>query len=50
MHERKKQVLRAAHQLFIDKGFHQTSINDIIEYSDISKGTFYNYFSSKMNY
>ena len=47
MHERKKQVLRAAHQLFIDKGFHQTSINAIIEYSDISKGTFYNYFSSK---
>ena len=36
-----------AHQLFIDKGFHATSINDIIEYSGISKGTFYNYFSSK---
>ncbi|WP_368997352.1 TetR/AcrR family transcriptional regulator [Caldifermentibacillus hisashii] len=47
MHERKKQVIKMAHQLFIDKGFHATSINDIIEYSGISKGTFYNYFSSK---
>ncbi|WP_033826452.1 TetR/AcrR family transcriptional regulator [Bacillus andreraoultii] len=47
MNERKKQVILKAHQLFIDKGFHATSINDILEYSGISKGTFYNYFSSK---
>lgn len=47
MNERKRQVIMKAHQLFIDKGFHATSINDILEYSGISKGTFYNYFSSK---
>ena len=47
MNDRKQQVINKAHQLFIDKGFQATSIQDILEYSGISKGTFYNYFSSK---
>lgn len=40
-------VIKKAHQLFLDKGFQATSIQDILDYSGISKGTFYNYFSSK---
>lgn len=47
MNERKLQVIKMAHQLFIQKGFQATSIQDILDYSGISKGTFYNYFSSK---
>lgn len=47
MNDRKQHVIKMAHQLFIDKGFQATSIQDILEYSGISKGTFYNYFSSK---
>lgn len=47
MNSRKLHVLNMAHQLFIEKGFQNTSIQDILEYSGISKGTFYNYFSSK---
>lgn len=47
MNDRKQQVLNKAHELFIEKGFQATSIQDILEYSSISKGTFYNYFSSK---
>lgn len=47
MNTRKNHVIQQAHQLFIDKGFQATSIQDIIDYSGISKGTFYNYFSSK---
>ncbi|PLR89122.1 TetR/AcrR family transcriptional regulator [Bacillus sp. T33-2] len=47
MNDRKQHVIEMAHQLFIDKGFQATSIQDILEYSGISKGTFYNYFSSK---
>ncbi|MCH7322318.1 TetR/AcrR family transcriptional regulator [Solibacillus sp. MA9] len=47
MNLRKRQVLDAALQLFIEKGFHNTSIQDILSKSMISKGTFYNYFSSK---
>ncbi|MDZ5473662.1 TetR/AcrR family transcriptional regulator [Bacillus sp. 31A1R] len=47
MNNRKQHVIKMAHQLFIDKGFQATSIQDILDYSGISKGTFYNYFSSK---
>ena len=47
MKDRKQHVINKAHQLFIDKGFQATSIQDILDYSGISKGTFYNYFSSK---
>lgn len=47
MNQRKRQVLDFALQLFIEKGFHNTSIQDIISKAMISKGTFYNYFSSK---
>lgn len=47
MNNRKQHVLKKAHQLFIEKGFQSTSIQDILDYSGISKGTFYNYFSSK---
>ncbi|WP_449537379.1 TetR/AcrR family transcriptional regulator [Ferdinandcohnia sp. Marseille-Q9671] len=47
MNERKQHVLSKAHQLFMEKGFQATSIQDILDYSGISKGTFYNYFSSK---
>lgn len=47
MNERKQHVINMAHQLFIDKGYQATSIQDILDYSGISKGTFYNYFTSK---
>lgn len=47
MSDRKQHVIKMAHQLFIEKGFQATSIQDILDYSGISKGTFYNYFSSK---
>lgn len=47
MNERKQHVINKAHQLFIEKGFQATSIQDILDFSGISKGTFYKYFSSK---
>lgn len=47
MNEKKQQVMKKAYKLFIEKGFQATSIQDILDYSGISKGTFYNYFSSK---
>ena len=47
MNERKQLVVKYAHELFIEKGYQATSIQDILDYSRISKGTFYNYFSSK---
>ena len=47
MNSRKQKVLKASLQLFNEKGFHNTSIQDILQHANISKGTFYNYFSSK---
>ncbi|HZG71554.1 MAG TPA: TetR/AcrR family transcriptional regulator [Chondromyces sp.] len=47
MNERKQHVIKKAHQLFTEKGFQATSVQDILDSSGISKGTFYNYFSSK---
>ncbi len=47
MNKRKRQIITAARALFIEKGFVDTSINDIISAAKISKGTFYNHLSSK---
>ncbi|MEN2767981.1 TetR/AcrR family transcriptional regulator [Ornithinibacillus xuwenensis] len=47
MNERKRKVANIALKLFIKKGFQQTSIQEIIDKANISKGTFYNYFPSK---
>ncbi|MGE7624457.1 TetR/AcrR family transcriptional regulator [Viridibacillus sp. NPDC096237] len=47
MNNRKRQVIVASQKLFVEKGFQNTSIQDILDESHISKGTFYNYFSSK---
>ncbi len=47
MNDRKHRVLLTAQRLFVKKGFATTSVQDILDESHISKGTFYNYFSSK---
>lgn len=50
--EEKKQIKRenllaSAYTLFNKKGFVDTSINDIVEYAGVAKGTFYLYFKDK---
>ncbi len=47
LNERKRKVIEAAQHLFIEKGFASASVQDILDVAKISKGTFYNYFSSK---
>ncbi|HWL25191.1 MAG TPA: TetR/AcrR family transcriptional regulator [Ureibacillus sp.] len=47
MNKRKRQIIRSARKLFIEKGYNDTSIMDIIASANISKGTFYNHFTSK---
>ena len=47
MNAKKRKVLESCLLLFTQKGFQHTSIQDIIKQANISKGTFYNYFSSK---
>jgi AcrR family transcriptional regulator len=44
---RRQEILVTARELFIKKGYEQTSVNDILKIVDIAKGTFYYYFASK---
>ena len=45
--ERLNELLDVGQQLFFQKGYELTSVNDIIEKVGVAKGTFYHYFSSK---
>jgi AcrR family transcriptional regulator len=44
---RLNEILDAAEQLFVQKGYEQTTVNDILDEVGIGKGTFYHYFKSK---
>lgn len=44
---RRQEILVAARDLFIQKGYEQTTVNDILKVVAIAKGTFYYYFPSK---
>jgi AcrR family transcriptional regulator len=45
--ETREKLFRAALVLFGDKGFTDTTVEDITEAADVGKGTFFNYFPSK---
>lgn len=45
--EKKKQLKQAALILFSEKGFHNTSSNEIAKKAGLSIGTFYSYFTDK---
>ena len=44
---RREEILDAAQQLFLEKGFAETSIEEITAAADVAKGTLYLYFISK---
>jgi AcrR family transcriptional regulator len=44
---RRAQMLETALRVFGTKGFHQTSISDLVEAAGVARGTFYLYFESK---
>src|SRR5882672_3800241 len=45
--ETRERLFRSALELFAQKGFAETTVEDITEAADVSKGTFFNYFPSK---
>ena len=45
--DRKNAFVNAAEELFKEKGFENTSIDDIVERVGVAKGLFYYYFDSK---
>ena len=44
---RKQELLRIAYRMFVEKGYENTSIDEIIAEAGIAKGTYYYYFESK---
>lgn len=47
MKDKKITIIQSSFELFLNQGYHATSIQDILNKSNVSKGTFYNYFESK---
>lgn len=45
--ERKDEIIRTAQALFIEQGFIQTKVSDIVKSINVSQGVFYYYFKSK---
>lgn len=45
--ETKNKIYNAAVTVINEKGFHNTSIEDITSYADVAKGSFYTHFESK---
>jgi len=45
--QRRAEILHAAEVVFGQRGYHATSVADVIEAAGISRGTFYLYFTSK---
>ena len=49
MHEKevRKKIIKTARQLFLEQGFHQTTIRQITQTSQISTGTLYHFYQDK---
>lgn len=45
--KKRQRVIETAMRLFVEKGYEQVSVDEIIGEAHISKGTFYHYFQSK---
>lgn len=45
--ETRQRIYRAALQLFAERGYLETTVEDITEAADVGKGTFFNYFPTK---
>lgn len=46
---RRESIIRTAERLFFEKGYEETSIQDILDALSISKGGFYHHFDSKIS-
>ena len=47
--ETRERIYRAALALFAERGFMETTVEDITEAADVGKGTFFNYFPTKQH-
>lgn len=47
MKEKKQRIIKSAKEVFQKQGYLKTSVQDMVDAAGISKGAFYNYFTSK---
>lgn len=45
----KTKIVQAAYELFAEKGYEETTLNEIIQATDLSKGAIYHHFRSKLD-
>ena len=45
--ERRNEIIDIAEELFLEKGYEQTAVSDIVKKVGVAQGTFYYYFKSK---
>ena len=45
----RRALLRAAQELFVERGYRETAVSDIVRAAGVSQGTFYLYFPSKID-
>lgn len=45
--QRRRRILNAARKVFSEKGYHRSTVSDIVAECNIAQGTFYLYFSGK---
>jgi AcrR family transcriptional regulator len=45
--ERRNELIDTAEALFIEKGYDNTTVEEIVKKTEVAKGTFYHYFKSK---
>jgi len=45
--ERRSEIIDIAEELFLEKGYEQTAVSDIVKKVGVAQGTFYYYFKSK---
>jgi AcrR family transcriptional regulator len=45
--ERKRELVHAAQRLFLEKGYENTAVSDIVKAVNVAQGTFYYHFKSK---
>ncbi len=48
--ETRKRIYSAAFELFLEKGFDETTVEEIAEHADVAKGTVFNYFPQKSSF
>jgi len=47
MADRRADLLAAARRVFADRGYHETTVEDVTRAAGVAKGTFYLYFDEK---